>query len=89
MNKQNRPLALTNDQLANLLGAAQLLPQRSRDSFLRSVADCVADIRDPSNTDIGNAITFVLSTRGVTTPMFACDAAPNKETIHVKHRQTT
>ncbi len=87
MNKHTRPLALTSDQMSQLLGAAQLIPQGSRDSFLRSVADRLADIRDPSNANISDAITFVLSSRGVTTSMFMCDAASsNKETENAKTR---
>ncbi len=84
MNKQNRPLALDDAQMSQLLGAAQLVPVNSGAIFLRSVANRLADVRDPSNADISNAITFVLNARGIATSMFACDAAPNKETTNVK-----
>jgi len=74
------PLALDDIQMSNLLAAAQLLPTNSRDAFLRSVANRLADIRNPTNTDIGDAITFVLNSRSVATSIFMCDAATVEQT---------
>jgi len=71
------PLALDDGQMNQLLAAAQLLPTNSRDAFLRSIANRLVEIRNPSNKDIADAITFVLGARGVATSMFMCDAKPD------------
>jgi hypothetical protein len=71
-------LALDDTQMTNLLAAAKLLPTGSRDAFLRNIANRFADIRNPTNADIGDAIMLVLNSRGVATSLFMCDAKPNK-----------
>ncbi len=65
-------------QAAQIIAAAQLLPQDSRDTFIRSVTGRLADINKPSNLDVTDAIEFVLNTRGVAagSRLFFCDAAP-------------
>jgi hypothetical protein len=72
-------IALDDTQMDNLLAAAKLLPTGSRDAFLRSVANRLNDICQPTNSDISEAITFVLSSRGVATSQFLRDAATIKE----------
>lgn len=79
MSKQTA-LALDDGQMNQLLAAAELLPTPSRDAFLRSVANRLSDISNPTNADISDAITFVLSSRGVATSMFMCDAGTIKQT---------
>jgi hypothetical protein len=64
-------LALTDAELAQLQAAASLLPPRTRDTFLRSVAN-----RMREHGNLGDAIGFVLSTFGVSasTQAFMCDS---------------
>ncbi len=45
--------------------AATLLPSDGRDSFLRSVANVLADRRAPTDAEVRAAIAFVLETRGI------------------------
>ena len=71
-------IALDDGQMNQLLAAAELLPTNSRDAFLRSIANRLADIRNPTNADISDAITFVLNTRGAATSMFMCDRKTTK-----------
>jgi hypothetical protein len=70
-------LALTDAELAELQSAAALLPQRTRDTFLRSVANRMHE------GDCGNlteVIGFVLATFGISAPassrVFFCDSVP-------------
>jgi hypothetical protein len=58
-------MTLTDCQLAEITQAAELLPVNSRDAFLRSVANRLADAKHCNDDDVNHAITFVLSTRGV------------------------
>ena len=61
----SKPLAFDDAQLANLLAAAQLVPTGSRDLFLRSVGSRLADIDQPNNHQLSEAITFILQSRGI------------------------
>jgi len=76
MSKQ-MTFAINDASMNQLLAAAKLLPINSRDAFLRSIANRLVEIRNPSNKDIADAITFVLGARGVATSMFMCDAKPD------------
>jgi hypothetical protein len=50
------PLSLSDIQLERLLQAAELLPVHARDSFLRSVANRVADLPQIGAAEIETAI---------------------------------
>jgi hypothetical protein len=67
-------LALTDAELEELESAATLLPTRSRDAFLRCVAN-----RWREDGNLSDAIGFVLSTFGISAPastrVFMCDSA--------------
>jgi hypothetical protein len=69
-------LALTDAELRELQNAAALLPQRSRDMFLRCVAN---QLRDGDCGGLQEVIGFVLSTFGISAPassrVFFCDSA--------------
>jgi hypothetical protein len=69
-------LSLSDRQMEQLKTAAALLPM---DSFLRSVAGRLVDIATPSDHDVAVAVSFVLNCRGVSTPLFMNDAAPNRQ----------
>jgi hypothetical protein len=58
-------MALTGYQMLLVKQAAALLPTHARDSFLQSVAGRLADLDHITDADMANAVTFVLSTRGV------------------------
>jgi hypothetical protein len=70
-------LALTDAELAELQNAAALLPQRTRDTFLRCVAN---RLREGDCGNLTDVIAFVLSTFGISAPAssrtFFCDRAP-------------
>jgi hypothetical protein len=72
-------LALTDAELEELKTAAALLPARSRDTFLRCVAN---RMRDGDCGNLTEVICFVLATFGISAPassrIFFCDAAPRK-----------
>jgi hypothetical protein len=72
-------LALSDQQLKTVETAAALLPVNARDTFLRSIANRLSDIATPSDHDVATAVSFVLNTRGVSAPLFLCDAAPTKQ----------
>jgi hypothetical protein len=55
------PLSLSDSQLERLLQAAELLPVNARDSFLRSVANRVADLPQVGTAEIEAAIAVVLA----------------------------
>ena len=61
-------LALSDQQLALVMQAAALLPPPRRDDFMRSVASRLSDIARPSDHELGDAVQFILSTRGVSAP---------------------
>lgn len=57
------PLSLSDEQLELVTGAAALLPTHDRDRFLRSIANRIGDLAQPTNDDIRGAIDFVLGCR--------------------------
>ena len=62
------PLNLTEDQMATLIEAAAPLWPARRDLFLRSVANRLAGIAQPSDDQLQNAIDFVLAAYGAPHP---------------------
>ena len=61
------PFAFTSEQLDRVMDAASMLPANAQPSFVRSVANRVADLPYTVGTaEIEVAIRFVLGTRGVT-----------------------
>jgi hypothetical protein len=59
------PLALTDHQLDTLARAANYLPQAQHDNFMRSVAGALGDKLRPSDRELIDVLTLVLSQRGV------------------------
>jgi hypothetical protein len=59
------PLALSDQQLQQVTQAAGLLSPPARDGFLRSVAGRLAGITRPTNAQLTDALSFVLSARGI------------------------
>jgi hypothetical protein len=57
-------MTLTADQMRHVQLAASVLPRFQRDHFLRSLIRCLR----PSDADVLNAISLVLSGRGVSAP---------------------
>jgi hypothetical protein len=55
-----RPIGLSDSQMDKVTQAAGLLPPQQRDHFLR-----LGDVVRPSDSDICDAINFVLGCRGV------------------------
>ena len=58
-------LALSDHQLQQVQQAAAMLPVSDRDMFLRSVAGRLSDIATPTDSDVAQAVSFVLSCRGI------------------------
>jgi len=58
-------LSLTDQQLELVMGAAKLLPPHRRDDFLRSICSRLDDVDRPSDSEVGEAIDFILSARGI------------------------
>lgn len=69
-------LALDDGMLAQLMGAAQLLSPGTRDAFLRSCANRLSDIAEPTAADLNDTIQFCLNAQGVAmrTSHFMCDS---------------
>ena len=64
-----QPIAFTDEMLDHLTSAAALLPANSRDNFMRSVANRLNDLGySPGIAELEQAVSFVLSCRGVSTP---------------------
>jgi hypothetical protein len=63
-------LSLSDKQMEVVQQAAAMLPTNNRDPFLRSVAGRLADVATPTDYDVATAVTFVLNTRGVSTPLY-------------------
>lgn len=61
----NQTLGFTDKQLRLVAEASSLLPPSRRDVFLRSVANRLADVADPSDGQIAAAVDFVLSINGI------------------------
>jgi hypothetical protein len=59
------PHGLSDSQMDKVTQAAGLLPPPQRDHFLRSIANRLDDAAHPTDSDISDAIDFVLSCRGV------------------------
>lgn len=67
-----RPLALTDQQFAELKRAAGLLPPPARDPFLHAIGARLAGA-EVTDDAISAAIVATLSNIGITTSVFLCD----------------
>jgi hypothetical protein len=61
-----RPLSLTDDQLATIMRCAAHVSPRWRAEYLRSVADLLEPLTQPSDDDVNLAASIVLGRRGST-----------------------
>jgi hypothetical protein len=71
-------MTLTHQQLHDVKTATAMLPSYQRDLFMRSVSNRLAELilypryknqpATPTDADVHNAISFVLSVRGVSAP---------------------
>jgi hypothetical protein len=61
-------ISLSDYQMQQIRAAAALLPVATRDAFLRSIANRLVEANPITDADLGNAIEFVLSCRGVSIP---------------------
>ena len=70
-------MALTDDQLNLIMTSAKLLNRSARDPYLRSVANRLNGIREPTNDNVRAAIKFTLD---CLPRFFSCDSkeGPNK-----------
>jgi hypothetical protein len=60
------PLSFTDEMLDRLTAAAAMLPANTRNNFMRSVANRIADLRHPPGLpELEVAIAFVLNARGI------------------------
>ena len=60
------PLSLTDHQLNLVTKSASLLPIGDRPAYLRSLANRLGDVVNPTDRDVQAAVDFVLTTRGIT-----------------------
>ncbi len=58
-------MALTDEQLDQVLSSAKLVNKNARDAYLKSIANRLHGVDTPTNEQITAAIRFVLGTRGV------------------------
>src|SRR5579883_476490 len=59
------PLSFTDQMLDRLTSAASMLPSSHRDGFLRSVANRLSGLSEPTSGDLETAIGFTLAAYGV------------------------
>ena len=83
-------MAFTDEQLNQVLSAAKLLSSgNSRNAFLRSVANRLVDVLEPTDQDVTAAIAFVLNCHGVAIGKhLSCVDAVNKQKEFFKWQLT-
>ena len=60
-------MSLTDAQLAQVIWSAKILNRSARDAYLRSIANILRDVAEPSNQQVVSTIRRVLETRGIHT----------------------